>query len=223
MTPLAPGTANITVVGYGSDGNSATETSPSMSPPPRNRGRRRRRPAPARRPPATAAPHPKPRGDPASAPDAGDHSVGPDLTARGSLPVSVVAGQKARIQQTVSLIDSSKAVAQAERLSLSLSTTTTGSPGISPSRAFRRRSTSRLGKQARLTLSTKQLNASVPAGPYHVLVSVTDPNGSKSTVDTGQTLSSGPRNPSPTRNRSDADASGPGGGTIRGPPSEPGP
>jgi hypothetical protein len=28
----------------------------------------------------------------------------------------------------------------------------------------------------------------VPAGAYHVLVSVTDPGGAKTTVDTGRTL-----------------------------------
>jgi uncharacterized membrane protein len=44
------------------------------------------------------------------------------------------------------------------------------------------------GKGVKLKLSAKQISANVPAGVYHVLVSVTDPSGATSTVDTGKTF-----------------------------------
>lgn len=174
VTPLGPGVAHITVVGYGSDGNSATETfAVNVS----------GTPQPSTTPPAAQVPP----GDSASQTPAIPHSV---LTpvARGSLPASVVAGQKARIQQSVSLMGSSGPVAQKERVTLSLSTAPTGAPAdvtIASASAMVRL---KAGKQVKLNLSAKQWNASVPAGAYHVLVSVTDPNGSKTTVDTGKTL-----------------------------------
>ena len=48
--------------------------------------------------------------------------------------------------------------------------------------------TLKAGKELKLNLAAKQISASVPAGTYHVLVSVTDPSGATTTVDTGKTL-----------------------------------
>lgn len=161
VTPLAAGTAQITVVGYGSDGSAATESftvAVSQGPQP-------------------VATHPVVQ--PAS-----------DLTpaARGTLPASVVAGQRARIQQMVSLAASGGPVAQQARAALILSTTTTGSPGDYTIASAAVNVRLKAGKQARLNLSARQLDAGMPAGTYHVLVSVTDPDGAKTTVDTGKTL-----------------------------------
>jgi hypothetical protein len=44
------------------------------------------------------------------------------------------------------------------------------------------------GKAFKVKLSAKQIGSSVPAGTYHVLVSVTDPDGATTTVDTGKTM-----------------------------------
>ena len=161
VTPVAPGTAHITVVGYGSDGKAATDTFTVDVP-----GAAR----PATPPPVATAPS----------------VLIP--TARGSLPASVIAGQKARIQQRVSLLDPSGAVAQKERVTLSLSATASGSPGDIAIASVTTRVNLKAGKQANLTLAARQVKSDVPAGTYHVLVSVTDPNGSKTTIDTGKTL-----------------------------------
>lgn len=191
VTPLGPGTAHITVVGYGSDGKTATETfavdvASASQPAPTT-------PTPSTPPvdptsqPASVPPPISPLSQPATLPPATPSSVLMP-SARGPLPASVVAGQKARIQQVVSLMDSSKAVAQTERVALSLSTTTTGSPGDFTIAAALKRVNLKVGRQARVTLSARQVAASVPVGTYHVLVSVTDPDGAKSTVDTGRTM-----------------------------------
>ena len=177
VTPLAAGTAHITVVGYGSDGKPATESftvnvsssAQLTTPPPRPS----HPPAPATPPPLVA-------------------TASSDLvpSARGALPASVVAGQRTRIQQTVSLTasSSSSTVSQKEQVTLSLSKTSTGSSADFTIAGATAKVRLKAGKQARLKLSARRLNASVPAGTYHVLVSVTDPDGSKTTVDTGKTL-----------------------------------
>jgi hypothetical protein len=88
----------------------------------------------------------------------------------------------------ISLTATSGAVAQKERLALSLSATTTGSAGDTTIASTAAKVRLKAGKQIKLNLSAKKLSDSVPAGTYHVLVSVTDPDGSKTTVDTGKTL-----------------------------------
>ena len=98
-------------------------------------------------------------------------------------------------------------------MTLSLSTTTTGSPGDFTIASATTKVRLKAGKQARLTLSAKQVSASVPAGTYHVLVSVTDPDGSKTTVDTGKTLTVQAPQPKAPRSKSEGDDR-PGGGTT---------
>ncbi len=173
LTPLAPGTAHITVEGYGSDGISATESftvnvSSSSTQQPGTTT-----------PPPTAVPTPPPPSTPPSV-------LVP--SARGALPGSVVLGQKTKIQETVALAAQSAAVAQREQVALSLSTTSTGSPGDFTVASASPKVKLKPGRQAKLTLLTNHLNASMPVGTYHFLVSVTDPDGSQTTVDTGKTL-----------------------------------
>ncbi|SIN74135.1 Peptidyl-prolyl cis-trans isomerase (rotamase)-cyclophilin family [Singulisphaera sp. GP187] len=166
VTPLAPGTAHITVVGYGSDGKRVSESfAVNISS------------TAQLAPPTTTTPQPV-------APNPSDLVP----SAKGPLPSSVVAGQRARIQQVVSLTAASSAVSQKERVTLSLSKTSTGSAGDFTIASASAKVRVMAGKQTKLKLSVKQVNASVPAGTYHLLVSVTDPDGSTTTVDTGKTL-----------------------------------
>ena len=156
VTPVAAGTAKITVVGYGSDGSSATETFV-----------------------VTVAPGSKPAPPPPSA-------LTP--TVRGALPSSVVAGQRARIQQTVSLAAASGSISQRAQVDLILSTTPTGSGSDVTIASAATNVRLRPGRQARVNLTARRIDAAVPAGAYHVLVSVTDPDGARTIVDTGKTL-----------------------------------
>jgi hypothetical protein len=87
----------------------------------------------------------------------------------------------------VSLTASSGPVAQKERVTLILSSTD-GSSGEITIASATTNVKLKAGKQARLTLSAKQLNAGVPAGDYQLLVSVTDPDGSSTTIATGKSL-----------------------------------
>jgi CARDB len=73
-------------------------------------------------------------------------------------------------------------------VSLSLSTTTApSSPAITIAGATKQVKL-KAGKGIKLKLSAKQISASVPEGIYHVLISVTDPSGATTTVDTGRTI-----------------------------------
>jgi cyclophilin family peptidyl-prolyl cis-trans isomerase len=164
VSPVAPGTAHLTVLGYGSDGNAATETFT-----------------------VNVAQGSQPASPAAAQPVAAPASV-LTLTTRGTLPASAIAGQKAKIQQAVTLTATSGPVTQAERVAISLSPTTTGSAGDVTIASAAKQVKLKAGSQARLSLSARQLDANVPPGTYHVLVSVTDPDGSKTTVDTGKTL-----------------------------------
>ena len=163
VAPVAAGTANITVVGYGSDGSSATETF-----------------AVTVAPGATPAANPTPvAARPAS-----------DLTpvARGNLPASVVPGQRARIQQTVALTAASGPISQRAQVDLILSPSASGSSSDVTIASAATNVRLRPGRQARVNLTARKLDATVPAGTYHVLVAVTDPDGARTTVDTGKTL-----------------------------------
>jgi len=184
VTPTGVGTAHITVVAYGSDGKAVTESfavnvasSAHLSTTP-----------PADQPSAPSTPPP-------TAPNPSDLTP----AASGPLPASVVAGRRTRLQQTVTLKGAASSVAQKEKVSLSLSKSTTGSPddftiatAMTPVRL-------RAGKQARVRLTANQLNASVTPGAYHVLVTVTDPDGSSTTVNTGKTLTVLAASPKPSR------------------------
>ncbi|WP_165246453.1 peptidylprolyl isomerase [Paludisphaera soli] len=166
VTPHAAGTARITVVGYGSDGSSATETftvtvSPGAQP---------------ASPPPTSTPSPA---QPRSA-------LTP--TVQGVLPASVVAGQRAGIRQTVSLSASGVEVAGRVQAALILAADATGSPGDFTIATATANVRARSGRAGRINLSARRLDPGVPAGTYHVLVSVTDPDGARTTVDTGKTL-----------------------------------
>jgi cyclophilin family peptidyl-prolyl cis-trans isomerase len=183
VTPLKAGIAHITVVGYGSDGSTATETfvvnvsasQPGTTPPVVQPPSVPNPPQALSKPPSVLTP-----------------------VARGALPNSVIAGQKSRIQQSVSLI-ATAAVSQKEQVTLSLSATTTGSSADITIASVAAKVRLKAGKQARLNLSAKQLDAGVPAGTYHVLVTVTDPDGSSTTVDTGRTLNVRVALPKPTK------------------------
>jgi cyclophilin family peptidyl-prolyl cis-trans isomerase len=162
VTPIAAGTAKITVVGYGADGSSASQTFVVNVAP---GAIQTQNPAPI-----TTAVNPS------------------DVTpiSRGALPSSVIAGRRARIQQSVSL-KASGAVSQRELVELVLSPTSSAAADVTIASA-NPNVRLKAGKQARVNLSTPRLDASVPAGTYRVLVSVTDPDGAKTTVDTGKTL-----------------------------------
>ncbi|WP_406700128.1 peptidylprolyl isomerase [Singulisphaera sp. Ch08] len=178
VTPQGVGTAQIKVVGYGSDGKSVTSTfvvnvssSAQLAPPP----------------PSSTTPPPADTTTPQATAPAPSVLV---PSARGSLPSTVVVGQRARIQQTVFLTPatSSGTVSQTEQVTLRLSKSPTGSTGaITVARTTAQVNLTE-GKQSRVKLLARQLNTSVPAGIYHVLVSVTDPDGSTTTVDTGKTM-----------------------------------
>ena len=100
----------------------------------------------------------------------------------------MVAGQKAKIQQTVSLTAAAGPVAQRERVTLSLSATpfkTMIAPVIaSASLPVHLKA----GQSVKLSLSAKQIPPYIAPGTYHVLVSVAAPTGPETTVDTGKTM-----------------------------------
>ncbi|WP_237722723.1 peptidylprolyl isomerase [Singulisphaera acidiphila] len=201
VTPLAPGTAHITVVGYGSDGKPATESfavnissSAQLSPPPPKT-------PPTTEPPPSAPPTPQPPGDTATPQPVSPASSGLVPSVRGTLPATVVAGQRARIQQVVSLTATSNVSSPKEQVTLSLSKSSTGSPGDFTIAGATTKVKLLVGKQTKVRLSAKQLSASVPAGIYHVLVSVTDPDGSTTTVNTGKTLTVLPAQSKPSARR----------------------
>jgi cyclophilin family peptidyl-prolyl cis-trans isomerase len=173
ITTGSAGTAHISVVGYGSDGKTATETfavdvTAPVPPPP---------------PPPPPSPPPPPPPPPATTPQ----SVLTPIVS-GAMPASAVAGQKAKIQQTVTLGASASSVAQKELVSLSLSTMTNGSSPRFTIASATKQVKLKAGKGIKLKLAAKQISASVPEGVYHVLVSVTDPSGATTTVDTGKTF-----------------------------------
>jgi len=175
ITPVSVGTAHIEVVGYGSDGLPATEDfAVNVEGWPTASGQ-----------PSNTAPQPPPNSSTLLTPVVPPSMLDP--LAKGTLPNSVVAGQKTKIRQTVFLTDpvGTGPVIQNEQVTLSLSKN-----GTSVDDNLATASTSvnlKDGKQARLNLSINRVGATVPAGPYHLLVSVTDAEGT-TTVDTGETL-----------------------------------
>ncbi|MDG3002248.1 peptidylprolyl isomerase [Paludisphaera mucosa] len=177
VTPLAAGTAKITVVGYGSDGSAATETFR-----------------------VTVSPGTQPSTTPiAVKPQAVAPVPGLSVTARGALPATAIAGQKARIQQTVGLTASSGAVSQRLQAELVLSSTTSGASSDSTIASKAANVRFKAGVPARMNLSAGRLDSALTAGTYRVLVSVTDPNGAKTTIDTGKTLTVQPPQAKPIR------------------------
>ncbi len=175
VDPVSLGTAHVAVVGYGSDGSSAVESftvNVEGTAPPSNQ------------PPAPAIPQPSPDGGTPLTPVAPGSALIP--SAEGGLPASVVAGHKTKIQQTVTLSNPSTTFLQSEKVTLSLSET-----GANADYQVASATTLvklKIGSQARLTLSANHIGAAVPAGVYHLLVSVTDPDGPETTTDTGKTL-----------------------------------
>ena len=174
ITPLSAGTAHITVTGYGSDGNPATEsfavnvTGPTVAAPPTTTT-------------GTATPTSTPTTPTATTTPASVFTP----TARGAVPASVVAGGKGKIQQTVALSDPSGAIAQKEQVALALSPDGTTMETIATKTA---KIKLKAGKQASVTVGTSHLAASTPAGTYQLMVTVTDPNGATTTINTGKTV-----------------------------------
>ena len=104
------------------------------------------------------------------------------------MPASAVAGKKTKIEQTVSLVDRAGAVAQTEVVRLGLSTESdASSPDFVIASAVKKVKL-KAGKKFKLNLTANRVSPSIPAGVYHVLVTVTDPNGSTTTVNTGKRL-----------------------------------
>ncbi len=192
VNSLTPGTAHITITGYGSDGITATEAftvnvagtpgAPTPTPTPTIPAPTAPIPAPTPTQPAT----------PPILPTTPTIVAAPPSVlipaARGALPASVVAGRPTKIQQTVLLTDPTGPVDQRERVALSLAPLSPSAVTEIEVAGATTRVKLKAGKQVKLTLGTNRLSASVPAGSYHVLVSVTDPSGARTTVDTGKTL-----------------------------------
>jgi cyclophilin family peptidyl-prolyl cis-trans isomerase len=169
VTPLSAGTATITVVGFGSDGSTATESFVVHVAP------------------GAATPTPMPT-TPAPLPRAS--TLTPTI-GRSLLPATIVAGKRARIQQMVSLAPASATaagtIAGKAKVDMVLAPTTgtgrevtiaTASPNVRL----------RPGRQARVNLGARGIDPAVAAGTYRVLVAVTDPDGARTAVDTGKTL-----------------------------------
>ena len=100
----------------------------------------------------------------------------------------MTAGKKTKIQQTVSLVDSAANVAQKELVTLSLSTASDSSSPDFVIASASQKVKLKAGKKIKVKLSASRISASIPAGVYHVLVTVRDPNGSTTTIDTGKKL-----------------------------------
>lgn len=113
--------------------------------------------------------------------------AGLSATATGTLPASVIAGQKAKLHELVALT-SPVTLNSAATIALALSTSTTGTSSDIPLASITRNLKMKANKSLKLPLNAKAVGANVPAGTYHVLVTVTDATGSTATVDTGSTL-----------------------------------
>ena len=183
VNSASPGTAHITVTGYGSDGKTATESFTVTVNGPTPTGTT----APGS--PSTVTASSTPPGSTPSSSTTPPATVSPSAlipTASGPLPASAIAGRTI-IRQLVTLTTQSMAVAPGEHVALSLSTTTTGAANDFTLANATTRFTLKAGKRARLPLAGR-LSAAVPVGTYHLLASVTDPNGAETTIDTGKTL-----------------------------------
>ena len=202
INPVAAGTAHVAVVAYGSDGLPATQVFTV------NVGGADATTAPVA---ATPTPTPTPTAtDPVADPIMTTTTTTPTtttttttatnlvaavrpsallpLSSHGALPASVVAGQRARIGQTVVLQSLYKPVAQRETVTLSLSPSTLGTSDDHVIATTRGRFRLNLGQQAKVKLVAPGVKANVPAGTYHVLATVTDPDGGTTVSDTGRTL-----------------------------------
>ena len=178
IVPVSQGVANVSVVGYGADGVAATEsfTVDVVGP-----AQGATQPISASTP---SLPAPTPASSSPPIPIAPTSALIP--SAQGSTPSTVVAGQRTKIQQTVTLESPSTDFIQQERVSLSLSTN-----GATPDYQIASTSTSvklKMGKQSRLTVTANRIGANVPPGVYHLVVSVTDPDGLETTTNTGKTI-----------------------------------
>lgn len=116
-----------------------------------------------------------------------------DLTpaASGSVPASVIAGQKAAISQTVTLTNTSGSAYDASastQLFLSTGTTIDGS-SISLPAQLTKTEKLKTGAHVSFKLSLKSLPATVPAGTYHVLAQVTDSKGNTAVAASDGTIS----------------------------------
>lgn len=192
VTPLAAGTAHVTVTGFGSDGLPAAETfTVNVGP---GGG------ATATTATGTASTSDSAVNDPGrtssgrtptTSTSGGLTVAHPSFltpTSKGVLPASVVAGKKARIQQQVSLFALAGNVNQKERVDLKLSGMTAGAAGEVTIASVSKKLKVSQGVATRVTVAANGVKAGTPAGTYHVLVSVTDPQGWNTTIDTGQSL-----------------------------------
>ncbi|WP_435010311.1 peptidylprolyl isomerase [Tundrisphaera lichenicola] len=189
VSPIAAGTAHITVLGYGSDGaptaevftvnvssgSDPTTTPPAVEPPSDSS---------VAQPPPTTSTMPVAT---STIPAAQPKSV-LSLTAKGPVPSSVIAGQNSRIRQKIFLTSPTSPVVQRTKVALKLSFNPTGSFEDITIANVSKMVRLKAGQQAKLTLSGKKLNPTMAPGTYHLLAIVTDPDGATTTVDTGKTV-----------------------------------
>ena len=173
INPVSDGTAHIEVDAYGSDGTPAVESFTVNV----FGG-------------LTTTPTPTAPVEPVSSPAPLPTPVTPESAlvpaASGVLPASAVAGEKTKIRETVTLTSPSVAFSQEERVSLSLSKTgATADYSIASTKSMIKL---KQYQQTKLSLSASKIPSTVPAGTYHLLATVTDPDGDETTVDTGKML-----------------------------------
>ena len=96
----------------------------------------------------------------------------------GSLPASVIAGQKAAVSQTVTITDSGAAYGAPATTAFFLATgTTTDANSIQLPGSITKTLKLKVGGHTAYKLNLKSIPASVPNGTYHVITQVTDNAG----------------------------------------------
>ena len=187
INPISAGTAHIVVVGYGSDGTPATETFSVTVTGTAQPGTTATTPTSTPTATTTTATTPStailPPLTGVGAPASSFH-----VTSRGPIPTSVVAGRSTRIQQVVSLKNDTAPINQNERVTLSLVGSPNGATAQYDIAGTTKLVKAKAGKVASLTVATKSLSGSVPAGTYQLIVQVTDATNATTTIATGKTL-----------------------------------
>ena len=170
INPVGAGTAQVTVTGYGADGTPVAQSfSVNVAP-------------------GTGTTTTTTSTAGAATPVAATPASVLIPTTLGALPTSAVSGGKVKLHQTVLLSSPTTTVNQKEFVSLSLSPTTIGTPNDVMLLSASVKVKLKPGKQTRVNLGGSHAATAPAAGTYHILVSVTDPDGAKTTLDTGKTL-----------------------------------
>ncbi|WP_240907350.1 peptidylprolyl isomerase [Paludisphaera rhizosphaerae] len=182
VTPVSAGTAKITVVGYGSDGSTATESFvvnvAAVSQTTDVAATSTVADTSATTTSTTTS----------SSTTAATPTSDVTATARGMIPSSAIAGWWLKLQTQVTLTAASGPVSQKERVQLVLSPTSGVGEDVTIASTTANVRLKAAGKQTRVNLGARRLVKTVPAGTYQVLITVTDPDGAKSVINTGQTM-----------------------------------